>query len=179
MPDGGFAHFFEALDGTAAPTRDANRADLRRAPRSLDDPSLRGLKIGLHFIGDDYANPPPAEALARRGIVANVVGYSLYGDYRQPNPPARLIEAVARREVDAAIAWRPLAGYFAPRQSVKLRVTPLVNPADGPPFEFAMAMGVRKGDTTLRDQLEQILRHRQRTIEHLLESFYVPLVKRG
>jgi hypothetical protein len=74
----------------------------------IDDARLKELRIGLHFIGDDYGNPPPAEALARRGIVGNVIGYSIYGDYRKPNPPARLIEAVAQRKIDAAIAWGPL-----------------------------------------------------------------------
>ena len=34
--------------------------------------------------------------LAARGIIDNVQGYSIYGDYSQPNPPARLIEAVAK-----------------------------------------------------------------------------------
>ncbi len=31
----------------------------------------------------------------------------------KPNPPAKLISAVANGDVDVAIAWGPLAGYFA------------------------------------------------------------------
>jgi mxaJ protein len=95
--------------------------------RSLDDPRLRRLRIGLHAIGDDYANVPPAQALANRSIVDNIVGFSIYGDYARPNPPAALIEAVASGKVDVAIAWGPLAGFFARRQPVALdiaRVTP-------------------------------------------------------
>ena len=65
---------------------------------------LRGLRIGVHLIGDDGFNVPPAHALARRGIVGNVRGYPIYGDYREPNPPARLIEALAQGEIDVAIA---------------------------------------------------------------------------
>src|SRR5207253_1835343 len=64
--------------------------------RSFDDASLRRLKIGVPLAGNDYANPPPAHALSRRGIVDNVVGYTLYGDYAAANPPARIVEAVAR-----------------------------------------------------------------------------------
>ena len=55
------------------------------------------MQIGVQLIGDDYANTPPAHALAERGIVANVVGYTVYGDYAQPNPPARIVDAVAQR----------------------------------------------------------------------------------
>jgi mxaJ protein len=69
---------------------------------SLDDQRLRTLRIGVHLIGDDYTNTPPAHALARRGIVRNVAGYTIYGDYREPNPPARIIEALGRGEIDVA-----------------------------------------------------------------------------
>src|SRR5947209_8590624 len=94
--------------------------ELRR-PRHLrgcDDPALRRVRVGVQVIGDDYTNTPPAHALSRRGIVGNVVGYTVYGDYAQPDPPARIIDAVAKGDIDVAIAWGPLAGYFAPRQAV-------------------------------------------------------------
>ena len=57
---------------------------------SLDDPRLDELRIGIHVVGDDYA--PPATLLARRGLAANLVGFSLFGAADEPNPPARLIE---------------------------------------------------------------------------------------
>src|SRR4051794_21309122 len=60
--------------------------------RSFDDEALRTLRVGVQLIGDDGANPPPAHALARRGIITNVVGFMLYGDYSEENPPARIIE---------------------------------------------------------------------------------------
>jgi quinoprotein dehydrogenase-associated probable ABC transporter substrate-binding protein len=148
-------------------------------PRSLDDPRLRTLRIGLHFIGDDYSNPPPAEALARRGIIRNVVGYSIYGDYREPNPPARLIEAVARGDVDVAIAWGPLAGYFAKRQPAKLTVVPLPTPDEpqAQPFEFSIAMGVRKGNEPLRAALDKALARKRSQITALLKKYGVPIVE--
>src|SRR4051812_7677072 len=43
---------------------------------SFDDPRLKRLRVGVQIIGDDYANAPPADALAHRGIVKNVRGYS-------------------------------------------------------------------------------------------------------
>jgi mxaJ protein len=145
---------------------------------SLDDPALRTLKIGVHLIGDDGFNVPPAHALARRGIVENVRGYSLYGDYREQNPPARLIEAVADGEVDVAIAWGPLGGYFAARQTPALRVTPVAPALDGPlPMTFAIAMGVRRDDEVLRQEIEAALARRRSGIDSILSRYHVPLVR--
>jgi mxaJ protein len=145
-------------------------------PASLDDPALRRLRVGVQLIGDDGANTPPAHALARRGITANVRGYSLYGDYAQPNPPARIIEAVAKGEIDIALAWGPLAGYFAPRQMKPLTITPISPHADGPrlPMVFDIAMGVRRDDLALRDKVNAVLNRRRADVDAILAAYGVP-----
>jgi mxaJ protein len=145
---------------------------------SFDDARLRTLKIGIPIVGDDGANPPPAHALARRGLVQNVVGYSVFGDYMQESPPSALIAAVAKGEVDVAAAWGPLAGYFASRQREPLVVIPVQPERDGPslPFVFDMSMAVRRGDTSRRDMLEGFLTRRQADVERILDDFHVPRV---
>lgn len=153
-----------------------SRADRHYDLRSLDDPRLRTLRIGLHFIGTDYSNPPPAHALGARGIVKNVVGYSIYGNFKDPNPPARLIDAVARDDVDVAIAWGPLAGYFAAREPVALSVSPIASPVDsrtGLRFEFPIAVGVRKGNVSLRDAIQRVLDRRRADVDHILARYGV------
>jgi mxaJ protein len=144
--------------------------------RSFDDPVLRKLRIGVQMIGDDGVNSPPAHALAHRGMVDNVVGYSVYGDYSKPDPPARIVAAVARGEVDVAVVWGPLAGYFAPRQEVPLVLVPVSPQIDRPflPFVFDMSMGVRRGDATLQAELEGFLERRQPEIDALLDRYGVP-----
>jgi mxaJ protein len=153
------------------------RRDRHLRIASLDDPRLRTLRIGLHTIGDDYANVPPAEALAARGIVDNIVGYSIYGDYSQPDPPRRLIDALARGEVDVAIAWGPLAGYLARRESVALEVSP-VSTGGMPvvPMAFDISVGVRRGDAALQTAIEEVLVRRRLDVRKLLLSYGVPLV---
>ena len=54
--------------------------------RRLKDPRLRALRIGVHLVGDDGRNTPPAHAPAALGIVMNVAGYSILGDYAEPDP---------------------------------------------------------------------------------------------
>jgi mxaJ protein len=145
---------------------------------SFDDPALRTLRVGIHFIGDDYANPPPAHALGRRGIVRNVVGYSLYGDRSRPNPPAELVHAVARGDVDVAIVWGPFAGYFGAREKVPMTIAP-VTPSIDPPalrFTFAIAVGVGRNDSALRARLDTALTRRRPEIERILRQYRIPLV---
>jgi mxaJ protein len=153
-----------------------SRADRHYAFQSLDDPRLRQLRIGLHFIGTDYSNPPPAHALGARGIVRNVVGYSIYGNFSHPNPPARLIDAVANGDVDVAIAWGPLAGYFAAREPTPLAVTPVAptyDPRSDTRFDFAIAVGVRPGDTALRDAIQRVLDRHREDVDAILARYHV------
>jgi mxaJ protein len=152
----------------------------RETPRieSFDDPRLKRLKLGVQIIGDDFANSPPAEALTHRGIVRNVRGYSVLGDYREPNPPSRIVRAVSNGEIDVAVAWGPLAGYFAKRSPVPLRVVPVSPQIDVPylPFVFDIALGVRRGETAFRDSLDGAIMRRQKDIDRILRDYAVPLV---
>jgi quinoprotein dehydrogenase-associated probable ABC transporter substrate-binding protein len=155
-----------------------SRRDRHLKVSSLDDPVLRKLKIGVQLVGDDYANTPPVHALSRRGIVDNIVGFRVVGDYAQANPPARIIEAVAAGEVDIAVAWGPLAGYFAQQSRVPLELTP-VRPAFDPPalrFVFDIALAVRKDEQALRDELNQVLEKRKAGVDSILTRYGVPLV---
>lgn len=146
--------------------------------RSFDDPVLKRLRIGVHLIGDDYANVPPAHALSTRGIVGNVRGYMLYGDYSQPNPPARILDALAAGEIDVAVVWGPLAGYFAPRQRVAMEIVPVQPQVDVPflPMVYDIAMGTRRDDPLLKAEVEQILQRRRAEVDAILDDYGVPRV---
>jgi mxaJ protein len=155
-----------------------SRRDRKLSIASLDDPILRRLKIGVQLVGDDYANTPPVHALSRRGIVKNIVGFRVVGDYSEANPPARIIDAVAADDVDVALAWGPLAGYFAKRSRVPLVLTPVL-PAVDPPglrFTFDIALAVRKDETALQRELERVLVKRRAAIDSILTEYGVPRV---
>ena len=154
------------------------RKDRHLAVKSLDDPALHTLRIGVQLVGDDYANTPPVHALSRRGISGNLVGFSVFGDYSQENPPARIIDAVISRDVDLAVAWGPLAGYFAKRSPVALEIVP-VSPAVDPPglrFTFDISLAVRTGDVALEQELEGVLQRKRSDIDRILKDYGVPLV---
>jgi quinoprotein dehydrogenase-associated probable ABC transporter substrate-binding protein len=146
---------------------------------SLDDPALRALTIGVQMVGDDFANTPPAHALSRRGMVHNVRPFTLYGDYREPNPPARIIDAVASRSIDVAVAWGPLAGYFARRHGDALVLVPLParDAVSDLPFAFDICVGVRRSQKGLRDEINTVLARKRDAIDALLADYGIPRVK--
>jgi mxaJ protein len=169
---------------TTAPYYRSSYAFVSRADRALqihsfDDPRLRGLRIAVQLVGDDGANTPPVHALARRGIVDNVVGYTVFGDYRTPSPPADIVRAVVAGAVDVAIVWGPLAGGFARSSATPLAVTPLAEASDaGLAMAFDIALGVRRSDAGLdaglAAELDRALVARRAEIDRILTAWRVP-----
>jgi mxaJ protein len=143
---------------------------------SLDDPVLKDLRIGVQLIGDDFANTPPAHALSRRGLIANIRGYPVYGDYGEPSPAARIVTAVATGEIDAALVWGPLAGWAVKEQHLPLAIAVVEPLVDRPmlPMTFDMALGVRREDKELRERLDAALARQQTAIAALLAEYGVP-----
>jgi mxaJ protein len=142
---------------------------------TLDDPRLKQLTVGVQLIGYDGINTPPAQALAERGITQNVRGFMLYGNYRRSNPPAAIVDAVADGSVDVALVWGPVAGYFARRAAVPLRLEPI--PSD-PTWKMAygVSIGMRPRDTALRQRVDAALSSDRAAIAALLSSFHIPVV---
>jgi mxaJ protein len=155
-----------------------SRRDRHLRIRSFDDARLRTLTIGVQIVGDDYNNPPAAQALAARHIVDNVRGYTVYGDYSKPEPQRDLVDAVADRRVDVAIVWGPLAGYYGRREPTTIDVVPVSPERDGAALRFAfdIAMGVRPGDRTLSEALDAVIVRRHAEIRRILTRYGVPLL---
>jgi mxaJ protein len=170
------------ITGTTDPYYRSTYVFVSRADRglgslaSLDDPRLRTLRIGVQLVGDDGANPPPAMSLARRGIVDNVRGFMVYGDYADAAPQLPVVDAVARGDLDVAVVWGPTAGYFAAKQPIPMVLTPVTPWLDGPqsPMVFDISMGVRRDDRALRRELDRALERNRDAIVKILGAYHVP-----
>ena len=143
--------------------------------KSLDDPVLKRLKIGVHLLGEDYSNPPPVHELAKRGVVGNVKGFDTF--YSAQNPPSTIIDAVAAGTVDVAIVWGPAAGYFVLHQQVPMAMVPVPSGTTDLPFAFDISMGVKRGDDALHAQVERALVRKRAEITKILMDYGVPLLQ--
>ena len=146
--------------------------------RSLDDPRLAALTVGVQLVGDDGANTPPAHALSARGLVANVRGFPVYGDHGQPAPLSAPVDAVMDGRIDAAIVWGPVAGYFGARATPALAMQAVEPWLDGPqrPMVFDISMAVRKDDLALRRALDDALQAHRGEVDAILSAYHVPRV---
>jgi quinoprotein dehydrogenase-associated probable ABC transporter substrate-binding protein len=147
--------------------------DIRNAEDLIDMPraSRDALRIGV------FTPSPAAEWLARHGMYEQMVPYSaLDGD---PDVyPGKIIEnELLAGELDAAILWGPIAGYFAARaQPKKVAVVPLRS-EPGIQFEFAMAAGVRFGERESRALLEDLMSRTAAETSALLAEYHVPVIE--
>lgn len=147
---------------------------------TLDDPRLKDAAIGVQMIGNDATNTPPAHAIANRGIVANVRGYMVFGDYGRSNPSAAIVDAIADRQIDVALVWGPLAGYFAHLSATPLRIEPVTPAGDTRwPMSFDISMGVKRGDPALLALINASLEHEKPRIDAILNAYHVPLDSHG
>jgi mxaJ protein len=143
----------------------------------FDDPRLAGLRVGVQLIGNDLAATPPGHALTLAGLVDNVRGFAVMGE----EPAAqRMVRALAAGQLDAALIWGPQAGYFARQAGAALELRPARVPPglEGQPFEFDIAMGVKRGDNALRDELDAIIEKRRADIDAILAAYGVPRTDR-
>jgi mxaJ protein len=153
------------------------RADRGIDISSLDDPRLKTLAIGVQLVGDDAFNTPPAQALARRGIVDNVRGIMIFGDHSSEAPAARIVDAVAKGDVDIAAVWGPVAGYFASRETRPLRLSPVQNTDPALfPMQFEIAIGVRRDNAELKARIAKIVARSQEEIRAILAAYHVPII---
>ena len=144
--------------------------------RSLDDPILKKIKIGVQ------RDTPPHQALAERGIIGdNLVQYSLFYDWEHPDDYlGKPLKDLISGEIDVALVWGPIVGYYVKKWSASfLEVVPLQDNGPHTPMSFEISMGVKKGNKGLKAQLEEVLSRKEAEIQRLLEEYGVPLLATG
>jgi mxaJ protein len=176
----GVASNLEALSTTRPYYRTTyvfvSRAEAGLEKLTLDDPRLRELDIGVQLVGDDGANPPPADALARRGFTDRVRGYMLYGDNRDADPAADIVRAIEREEIDVALVWGPTGAWHAARAESPMRVEPVTPSMDQGrwPMVFDISVGVAKGNSELRRDIDQSLARNRSRVSEIVAAFAIP-----
>lgn len=145
----------------------ANALDLATLPPAARD----ALRIGVFTPG------PAAEWLARHGLYDQMVPYPALGGDPDVYPGKIIENELLEGELDAAILFGPIAGYFAARAApTKVAVVPLQS-EPGIQFEFAMAAGVRFGERAARGALEELMTRTAPQTSALLAEYHIPVVE--
>jgi mxaJ protein len=146
------------------------RADEDYDIATYDDPILAELRLGTTTEGTSSH-----VALARRGLLDHITSSSQETGTNSSARFENLITSVADGEIDVAVPWGPVAGYYAARQNPPLEVVP-VPEFDIPftPMYHSVVIALRQGDEELRDLLDIALARRWDDIYAVLEEYNVP-----
>lgn len=136
----------------------------------LSDPRMEDAKIGV------TAGSPPTTHLARLGLIDHVRAYSLVVDRRHEDPAAQMIADLEAGEIDAAILWGPIGGYYAKQAAGALELAPLLHEEGAPRLFYRITMGVRQGELRWKRELNSTLRRNKEQIDAILEDYGVPLL---
>lgn len=139
---------------------------------ALDDSVKKNLRIGI------FAGTPAASWLSHYGLMKQAIAFpAMSGDPAEY--PGQLVEReLMGGNIDVAILWGPIAGYFTERlQAADLALLPLASES-GIRFDFAIAMGVRYGDKERKQALEELIDRNADKIEAILKEYNVPLLEK-
>jgi quinoprotein dehydrogenase-associated probable ABC transporter substrate-binding protein len=151
----------------------ATRADRNLDFKTLDDPRLKTLKIGV------YQTSAIREALDEHDVRNNTVVHYLSHD-ADTNPedePVYQVKQVVDGTLDVAAVWGPFAGYYKTMKHAPITVQPVNLMEDTVPMEFDMTLAVRTQKREFRDQIEAAVRQQKDKIHAILVDYGVPLVK--
>lgn len=136
-----------------------------------DSPDLRKATIGI--VGQSPATIP----LDAHGLMPNARPYRMQRDLNLP--PSYLVDDLVKGDIDVAIVWGPIGGYFAKQSKVPLEVVMIPEYEDenvkGKEF-WNISIGVRKADKERMALIQGALDRNQDKIDKILDEYGVPHV---
>jgi quinoprotein dehydrogenase-associated probable ABC transporter substrate-binding protein len=136
----------------------------------FSDPRLKSMRLGV------VSATPPADLLVRHDLLGNTKSYALMVDTRYESPAHQMVEDVARGEIDVALIWGPIAGFYIKRDGLPLAITPLANEPGAARMDYRIAMGVRVNEPEWRRRINAAILKRQPEITAILRDYGVPLL---
>lgn len=137
---------------------------------SLAPDKLRALRIGV------FDRSPASDWLLKHGLLDQAVPYRMLNADPEYYPGEIIEKDLTEGKIDAAIAWGPIAGFFAKRvPQPRLVLVPL---ASEPPIrlDYDIAMGVRFGEPEWKATVARLIAENQKAIEQILRDYSVPLL---
>ena len=137
---------------------------------TLSDPRLKSAKIGI------VAGTPPVTYLATSGLLDKIKSYPLVVDTRFDSSSQAMMRDLEAGEIDVALLWGPIAGYYALKAKTPMTVAPLVKETSGPKLVYRIVMGVRRADQNWKRSLNKAIAESESEIDAILRSYGVPLL---
>ncbi len=137
---------------------------------TLEDKRLQGKRIGI------VGGTPPATLMAVDGLMARAKPYPMSLADQGDAPVKAMISDLVSDQIDAAVLWGPLAGFYIKQAGTPITVVPLLQEPGPIPMDFRITMGVRHSDQAWKRQLNQLIQANQDAINKILADYGVPLL---
>ena len=150
----------------------AHREDKKLDIKSLDDPVLKTLRIGV------FQHSGLREALERRGhknLDLHIIAYDT--DLQPKHQPWQQVQKVIDGELDVAGVWGPFAGWLKSQKKAPIVIQPVNLWENEVPMEFELAIGMQRNQVMLKYMLDWALTRKREEIAAVLKDYGVPLVK--
>ena len=136
-----------------------------------DSPDLKKGFIGV------VDHSPATIPMDAHGLIANARPYRIQRDLNLP--PSYMIDDLAKGDIDIAIAWGPIGGYYAKQSKIPMVVAPI------PEYEnenvkgkeyWNISVGVRKKDKERMALINAALERNHEKIMKVLDDYGIPHV---
>lgn len=119
---------------------------------------------------------PGTTWMQQNGLLDQGVSYQSMSGDSENNVAMQIDKDFKAKKIDMVILWGPMAAYVmsqSPKNSysmVLMKSTPKIK------FDFAMAMGVRKGDKEKKAMLDKLIVNKANEITEIIKRYNIPLV---
>ena len=147
--------------------------NIHTAEEFLELPDVQKLKLRIGA----FAPSPSIDWLIEFGLIENTEFYQVMTGDPDYYPGKIIEQELIPGNLDVVLIWGPIAGYFASvNPDASLRIIPLKS-QPGIHFDFAMAMGVRRGEPEWKARIEKTMTANREAILSILQHFQIPLVQ--
>ncbi len=138
--------------------------------KDWDSPDLHKGKIGV------VGQTPPSRPINDKGLMENARPYRIMRDLNLP--PSFIVDDLVKGDIDIAILWGPIAGYFAKtKYPDQLVVVPAPEYEQENPHgkeQWNISVGVRKKEKDRIAMIEASLERNKAQIEKILDDYGIP-----
>lgn len=134
-----------------------------------DSADLHKGKIGV------VGQTPPSRPMSDKGLMDNARPYRIMRDLNLP--PSFIIDDLVKGDIDIAILWGPIAGYYAKQAKEELVVVPAPEYEQENPHgkeQWNISVGVRKKEKDRMALIEASLERNKVEIEKILDDYGIP-----
>ena len=141
--------------------------------KSLDDPALKHLRIGVFQVSAIRL------ALTEHKVVDNTIVHYLShnADLITDNQPSYQVQQVIDGSLDVAAIWGPMAGYYKTMLHAPIVIKPVNMMEDHVPLEFNMTLAVPRGRPDIKAAVQSALEAHAAEIQRILTDYGVPLIR--